>query len=131
MDCLNNLKYSETNKNQRFLRFENINIFETFISKLVLLSYGDVKMIELTKLSSKGQVVLPKDLREGMHLDAGTTFAVFGKDDTIVLKKVKVPDAKQVFEKVHKWGINFAKERGIKEKDMEKVIHQRRGLKSG
>ena len=34
-------------------------------------------MTELTTLSSKGQIVLPKHLREDMHLDPGTVFAIF------------------------------------------------------
>lgn len=87
-------------------------------------------MSELTILSSKGQIVVPKDIRESMQLDPGTTFAVFGKDDTIILKKVNVPSAKQVFEKVHTWGTKFAKQKGMKEKDVEKTIHIGRGINS-
>jgi AbrB family looped-hinge helix DNA binding protein len=87
-------------------------------------------MSELTTLSSKGQIVVPKDMREEMHLDTGTTFAIFGKDDTIILKKVKVPSAKEAFAKVHKWGTKFAKQKGIQEKDVEKIIHKGRGLQS-
>ncbi len=87
-------------------------------------------MSELTTLSSKGQIVLPKDLREDMHLGPGTTFAIFGRDDTIILKKVNVPSAKQMFEKVHKWGVNFAKQKGMKEEEIEKIIHKGRGIKS-
>ncbi|MFH1848562.1 MAG: AbrB/MazE/SpoVT family DNA-binding domain-containing protein [archaeon] len=85
-------------------------------------------MTELTTMSSKGQIVVPKDIRKGMQLDPGTTFAIFGKDDTIVLRKVNIPDAKEMFEKVHKWGVEFAKAKGIKESDIERIIHKGRGM---
>jgi len=75
--------------------------------------------------------VVPKSVREGMNIDTGTTFAIFGRDDTLILKKVDVPNAKQMFEKVHKWGIKFAKEKGMKEKDVERIIHKGRGIKIG
>ena len=75
--------------------------------------------------------MVPKSVREGMNIDAGTTFAIFGRDDTLILKKVDVPNAKQMFEKVHKWGIKFAKEKGMKEKDVERIIHKGRGIKIG
>lgn len=88
-------------------------------------------MTELTIMSSKGQIVIPKDVRDQMMIEEGTTFAVFGRDDTLILKRVNVPTAKEAFEKVHKWGIEFASKKGLKEEDVEKIIHKGRGLKSG
>jgi len=88
-------------------------------------------MAELTTLSSKGQIVVPKDMREDMNLVTGTPFAIFGKGDTIILKKVNIPTAKDVFEKIHKWGIKFAEDRGLKEEDINKLIHKGRGIKIG
>ncbi len=43
--------------------------------------------MEITKLSTKGQVVIPENLRQG--LEAGTPFIVTKKGDIIVLKKVE------------------------------------------
>lgn len=43
--------------------------------------------MEITKLSTKGQVVIPENLRRG--LVAGTPFTVTKKGDIIVLKKVE------------------------------------------
>ena len=88
-------------------------------------------MAELTTMSSKGQIVVPKDVREQMRIKEGTTFAIFGRDDTLILKKVNVPTAKEAFEKIHKFGVEFAKKKGLKEEDVEKIIHNGRGLKSG
>ncbi len=74
-------------------------------------------MAEMVTMSSKGQIVVPKGLRKEFGLETGTNFAIFGKDDTLILKKVNVPTAKEVFEKVHKWGTALAKKKGWKEKD--------------
>ena len=87
-------------------------------------------MKELITMSSKGQIVIPKDLREELGIDAGTNFVVFGKDDTLILKKVNVTTAKEVFEKVHRWGTALAKKKGWKESDVMVVIHKGRGVKS-
>lgn len=47
--------------------------------------------IELTKISSKGQVVIPQKVRESLELYDGQTLAVSTKDDIIVLKKISNP----------------------------------------
>lgn len=88
-------------------------------------------MSEIITMSSKGQIVVPKDLREELGIDRGANFVIFGKDDTLVLKKVKLPSAKEAFEKIHKWGTKLAKEKGWKEEDVTKLIHKGRGVKSG
>ena len=84
--------------------------------------------VKLTKLSSKGQVVIPRHVRDELGLKEGETFAVVGKEDTIILKKVVVPSSKEVFEKVHRWGTAFAKKKGLKEKDLQAAIKRARGL---
>ena len=43
--------------------------------------------METTKLSTKGQVVIPEEIREGM--DAGTIFIVTRRNDLIILKKAE------------------------------------------
>lgn len=42
--------------------------------------------MEITKLSSKGQVVIPDKLRQG--IEVGTPFVVTKQNDLIILKKV-------------------------------------------
>jgi bifunctional DNA-binding transcriptional regulator/antitoxin component of YhaV-PrlF toxin-antitoxin module len=42
--------------------------------------------MEITKLSTKGQVIIPEEYRR--NLDVGTAFIVAKKDDLIVLKKL-------------------------------------------
>jgi len=47
--------------------------------------------IELTRLSSKGQIVIPGSIREKLELDEGEILAVSSKDNMIVLKKIEGP----------------------------------------
>lgn len=43
-------------------------------------------------LSSKFQISIPKVIREEMHLQAGQTFAIIPKGDTIVLAPIRPLD---------------------------------------
>lgn len=47
--------------------------------------------IELTKVSSKGQVVIPQKVRERLKIKEGETLAVSAENDLVVLKKVSNP----------------------------------------
>jgi len=44
--------------------------------------------LEMTRVSSKGQVVIPGLIRERLGLTGGSRLLVFGEGDTIILKKV-------------------------------------------
>ena len=87
-------------------------------------------MSEIITMSSKGQIVVPKGLREQLSLMTGTSFVIFGKDDTLVLKKVDVPTAQEAFAKIHNWGKKLANQKGWKEKEVMGIIHKGRGVKS-
>ncbi len=50
-----------------------------------------VKEPELVTLSSKGQIVIPQSLRKELGLSTRNKFLVYGKKDTIVIKKIKTP----------------------------------------
>lgn len=88
-----------------------------------------IYMTEIITMSSKGQIVVPRELRKNLGLEKGAHFTIFGKDDTLVLKRIDVPDAREAFEKIHKWGVELAKKKGWKEKDVVKKIHEGRGVK--
>ncbi len=84
--------------------------------------------VELTTISMKGQVVIPQDIRKELEIKPGTKFAVYGKKDMVILKKVKIPSVED-FEKLVDYGIKFAKAKGIKsEEDVERMIHEARGV---
>ena len=49
--------------------------------------------VQVITMSTKGQVVLPSEMREALSLDAGSKLAVFCEDGTIMLKPLVVPSA--------------------------------------
>ncbi len=48
--------------------------------------------VELTRVSSKGQIVIPHTMRQKIKIKEGNVFAVMSpNDDTIVLKRINKP----------------------------------------
>jgi len=45
-------------------------------------------------ISEKGQVVIPQSIRKELKIKPKNKFLVYGKDDTIILKKLELPDVK-------------------------------------
>ncbi len=87
--------------------------------------------VELTKMSSRGQIVIPQDIREEMHLKEGEAFAVTGSGDTLLLKRVKTPSKEEIIREWEKITAKARKEiKGtkIKEQDVEKIVHRGRGI---
>ena len=52
--------------------------------------------VETTKMSSKGQVVIPEDIRTRLGLKPGAQFVVVGDNDTVILKVITAPDMSHV-----------------------------------
>jgi len=63
---------------------------ETFISRIFLPSY-----MELTKISSKGQVVIPSKIRIELGMEEGSVLGVEKMKDMVILKKIDVDLVKQ------------------------------------
>lgn len=79
--------------------------------------------LEFTKLSSKGQIVIPLDIRHELNLRGGTPFAVMAQQDTILLKKMEMPRIKSWEEAVKP----FRKAAGKSELgmgDIERIIEE-------
>ena len=47
--------------------------------------------ISTTKMTSKGQVVIPEEIRIRLGLKAGSRFVVLGNNDVIILKTISSP----------------------------------------
>ena len=75
--------------------------------------------IEMTTTSPKGQVVIPQSIRESLGINPGTRFAVYGKEDTIIFRRISLPTKKD-FDNLVNFGTKFAKERGITRDDVLK-----------
>ena len=46
-------------------------------------------MIDVTRISSKGQVVIPKPIRESLKLMEGDRLIAYARGDLIILKRLK------------------------------------------
>jgi len=81
--------------------------------------------IEITSMSSRGQVVIPLDIREHLGLREGEKFVVVGEEDTVILKKITMPTFKN-FDKLIEKTQQFAKQKGITKEDVESAIKRAR-----
>ncbi len=85
--------------------------------------------VETIRMSSKGQIVIPLDIREELGTGEGSVFAVIGSKDTIILKKMEMPSKGNLIkelEAVAKEGRKRLEAKGIKESDIVEIIHKRR-----
>ena len=76
--------------------------------------------IATTKLSSKGQIVIPESVREALGVNAGAHFVVIGDGDTIVLKLIDPPrkDINALLKRAHQQ----AKEAGLTQQNVDDAI---------
>ena len=44
--------------------------------------------LSTTKMSSKGQVVIPEEIRKRLNLHSGMQFVVVGEDNVVILKAI-------------------------------------------
>ncbi len=58
--------------------------------------------IEVTKMSTKGQVVIPREMREELELHEGEALAVIRKKNILVLKKIESKLVKEEVETLKK-----------------------------
>ena len=78
-----------------------------------------------TKMSSKGQVVIPEDIREHMGLAAGDQFIVVAENDVVILKAIKRPSMKEFGSLIRKARKN-AKAAGITKQDITEAVKKSR-----
>ena len=84
-----------------------------------------MEKLEITSMSSRGQVVIPLDIREQLGLREGEKFVVVGEGDTVVLKKITMPSFEN-FDKLLQKTMKFAKEKGVTKDDVEDAIKRAR-----
>lgn len=56
------------------------------------------RQLATTKLSSKGQIVIPEEFRKKMGLETGTEFIVLSEDDALIFKIIAPPPKKDITE---------------------------------
>ncbi len=79
--------------------------------------------IATTRMSSKGQVVIPEDVRRRLGLKAGSQFVVVASHDAVVLKPVIEPDMAQ-FDELLAEARSQARKAGVRKSDIAAVIRE-------
>lgn len=79
-----------------------------------------------TKMSSKGQVVIPENIRKRLKLKAGSQFVVVGDEDVVILKAISAPSMEE-FDALIAEARKQAREAGLKKADIAAAIARARG----
>ena len=82
---------------------------------------------ETIKMSSRGQIVIPQDIREELKASEGTIFSVVSAKDTIILKKLLTPSKEDLIKELGAIALDGrkrAEKLGIKESDVPELIHK-------
>jgi AbrB family looped-hinge helix DNA binding protein len=77
--------------------------------------------VSTTKMSSKGQVVIPENIRKNLNLQAGAQFIVVGEKDVIILKRISPPSLDEFDEIIDK-ARRDGKKAGLKKSDIQEAI---------
>lgn len=87
-----------------------------------------METVSTTRMSSKGQIVIPESIRKQLHLKEGTQFVVIGEGDVVILKTISTPDM-YAFDTLIKRPREQAKIAGLEQADIEKAVSKARGKK--
>jgi AbrB family looped-hinge helix DNA binding protein len=90
------------------------------------LKEGDMEALATTRLSSKGQVVIPEEVRKRLGLTAGVQFVVVGEGDVVILKVVS-PPSKDEFDDLVSKARRQARKAGMKRSDIGAAVKKVRG----
>ena len=81
-----------------------------------------------TKMSSKGQVVIPEEVRNRLKLKAGAQFVVIGENDVVIFKTI-APPAMDEFDTLIAEAKRQAKSAGLKPSHVDAAIAKVRSRK--
>ena len=82
--------------------------------------------VATTKMSSRGQVVIPESIRKDLGLEAGARFVVLGQNDVVMLKLISPPSMKEYTELKRRLR-KQAREAGLKRSAIDKAVKKVRG----
>lgn len=85
-------------------------------------------MFSTTRMSSKGQIVIPEDIRTRLGLQAGTQFIVVGDRDVVILKTISPPSI-DTFDDLVIQARKQARSAKLKKTDIDSAIAKVRGRK--
>jgi AbrB family looped-hinge helix DNA binding protein len=87
-----------------------------------------MRPLATTRLSSKGQVVIPEEIRNRLGLKAGAQFVVVGDRDVVILKAI-APPAMDEFNDLVRRARNSARQAGMKPEDVRRALKQARAVR--
>jgi AbrB family looped-hinge helix DNA binding protein len=79
-----------------------------------------------TRMSSKGQIVIPENIRKQMNLKEGTQFVVVGEKDMVMLKTIAEPSISE-FDELIQQARAKAKKVRLQRSDVAAAIKKVRG----
>lgn len=74
-------------------------------------------------MSSKGQVVIPEDIRKRLGLKTGVQFVVVGQKDVVILKTIAQPSMNE-FDQLVSDARKQARKAGMKKSDITSAIQR-------
>ncbi len=77
--------------------------------------------VATTKMSSKGQVVIPEEIRAALDLAPGVQFVVVGEGDVVILKRISPPSMSE-FDQIVGEATRQARRAGLKRSDVAAAI---------
>ena len=80
----------------------------------------------MTRLSERGQIVIPTELRKSMNLREGERFIIMGVGDTIVLRKLELSQERLRLKKLIRDSQKKARKGGFTEEEVTKLIRETR-----
>lgn len=80
-----------------------------------------MRTLATTRMSSKGQVVIPDEVRGRLGLEEGVQFVVIGAGDVVILKTI-TPPSMEVFDSLIHKARQQAQSVGMKPSDITKAI---------
>ncbi len=81
--------------------------------------------IATTKMSSKGQVVIPEEIRNRLGLKEGTRFVVVGDDDVVIFKSLSPPSMNEFSGLMEKARLQ-ARKAGMTRSDLKAIVAKAR-----
>jgi len=87
-----------------------------------------MSVLATTKMSSKGQVVIPENIRKKLKLKSGAQFVVLGNEDVVILKEIAPPSLSE-FDKLITEARKQARTAGLRKSDISEAIARIRARK--
>jgi len=80
-----------------------------------------MQTLATTRMSSKGQVVIPEDVRGRLGLEEGVRFVVIGEGDVVILKTI-TPPSMDGFDNLIRRARQQARASGLKRCDIVRAV---------